>query len=72
MRLAVVGSPAYFKSNTVPRRPQDLKEHSCIGFRFSNRLYRWEFEKGAGRRSRSASRACILRRSGPRHPSRAG
>lgn len=46
MRLAVVGSPAYFKSNTVPRRPQDLKEHLCIGFRFSNRLYRWEFEKG--------------------------
>jgi DNA-binding transcriptional LysR family regulator len=46
MGLAVVGSPAYFKSNTVPRRPRDLKEHSCIGFRFSNRLYRWEFEKG--------------------------
>ena len=29
-----------------PRRPQDLKDHSCIGFRFSNGLYRWEFEKG--------------------------
>jgi DNA-binding transcriptional LysR family regulator len=48
MRLAVVGSPAYFKSNTVPRRPQDLKEHLCIGFRFSNRLYRWEFERPEG------------------------
>jgi DNA-binding transcriptional LysR family regulator len=46
MRLAVVGSPAYFKLNNVPRRPQDLKDHPCIGFRFSNRLYRWEFEKG--------------------------
>jgi DNA-binding transcriptional LysR family regulator len=23
-----------------------LKEHACIGFRFSNGLYRWEFEKG--------------------------
>jgi DNA-binding transcriptional LysR family regulator len=46
MRLAVVGSPRYFESNTVPRHPRDLKDHSCIGFRFSKGLYRWEFEKG--------------------------
>ena len=46
MRLAIVGSAAYFKSNPIPRHPQDLKDHSCIGFRFSNGLYRWEFEKG--------------------------
>lgn len=46
MRLAVVGSPKYFESNNIPRHPQDLKDHSCIGFRFSNGLYRWEFEKG--------------------------
>jgi DNA-binding transcriptional LysR family regulator len=46
MRLAVVGSPAYFQSNPIPRHPRDLKDHSCIGFRFSNTLYRWEFEKG--------------------------
>jgi DNA-binding transcriptional LysR family regulator len=46
MRLAVVGSPEYFKSNGIPKCPQDLKGHSCIGFRFNNGLYRWEFEKG--------------------------
>jgi DNA-binding transcriptional LysR family regulator len=46
MRLAVVGSPEYFESNTIPRHPQDLKDHPCIGFRFSHALYRWEFEKG--------------------------
>ncbi|HEX4663239.1 MAG TPA: LysR family transcriptional regulator [Terriglobales bacterium] len=46
MRLAVVGSPKYFESNTIPRHPQDLKDHSCVGFRFSKGLYRWEFEKG--------------------------
>jgi DNA-binding transcriptional LysR family regulator len=39
-------SPEYFKSYKVPRNPQDLKDHACIGFRFSNGLYRWEFEKG--------------------------
>ena len=46
MRLAVVGSPAYFQSNPIPKHPQDLKDHSCLGFRFSNGMYRWEFEKG--------------------------
>ena len=46
MRLAVVGSPAYFQSHPIPKRPQDLKDHSCIGFRFTNGMYRWEFEKG--------------------------
>jgi DNA-binding transcriptional LysR family regulator len=46
MRLAVVGSPEYFHLHKQPRKPQDLKDHACIGFRFSNGLYRWEFEKG--------------------------
>jgi DNA-binding transcriptional LysR family regulator len=46
MRLAVVGSPEYFKSHKIPRTPRDLKDHACIGFRFSSGIYRWEFEKG--------------------------
>src|SRR6201999_1555015 len=46
MRLAVVGAPAYFESNPIPKHPQELKDHACIGFRFTNGLYRWEFEKG--------------------------
>lgn len=46
MRLAIFGSPAYFESRPIPRHPQDLKDHSCVGFRFASGLYRWEFEKG--------------------------
>ncbi len=46
MRLAIVGSPEYFESHQIPKDPRELKDHSCIGFRFSNGLYRWEFEKG--------------------------
>ena len=46
LRLAVVGSPEYFRSHEVPETPRDLKDHACIGFRFSSGLYRWEFEKG--------------------------
>ena len=46
LRLAVVGSPEYFKSHKIPRTPQELKDHACIGFRFSSGIYRWEFERG--------------------------
>ena len=46
LRLAVVGSPEYFKAHRIPRTPRDLKDHACIGFRFSSGIYRWEFEKG--------------------------
>jgi DNA-binding transcriptional LysR family regulator len=34
LRLAVVGSPEYFESHTIPRTPRDLKDHACVGFRF--------------------------------------
>jgi DNA-binding transcriptional LysR family regulator len=46
LRLALVGSPAYFESHAIPRTPSDLKDHSCIAFRFRSGVYRWEFQKG--------------------------
>jgi DNA-binding transcriptional LysR family regulator len=46
LRLAVVGAPEYFKAHGIPRTPRELKDHACIGFRFSSGVYRWEFEKG--------------------------
>jgi len=43
-RLAVVGSPEYFRRNPRPLQPSDLHEHPCIRFRFSSGvIYRWEF-----------------------------
>jgi DNA-binding transcriptional LysR family regulator len=46
-RTAVVASPGYFSSRPPPQKPQDLREHLCIGQRgiSSGALYRWEFEK---------------------------
>ena len=47
MRLAVVGSPAYFQIRKIPKSPGDLKEHACIALRLrKSGVYRWEFEKG--------------------------
>jgi DNA-binding transcriptional LysR family regulator len=46
LRLAVVGSPAYFASRGIPKTPKDLQDHRCIGLRLPGGPYRWEFEKG--------------------------
>jgi len=50
LRMAVVGSPAYFAQRKPPRAPQDLAHHACINLRLATAggLYAWEFEK-AGR-----------------------
>ncbi|MEH2471730.1 DNA-binding transcriptional LysR family regulator [Nitrobacteraceae bacterium AZCC 2161] len=48
MRMAVVGSPAYFANRKRPRTPQDLTAHDCINLRLPTYggLYAWGFEKG--------------------------
>ena len=46
LRMAVVGSPAYFRRHPKPVKPRDLHGHACIRFRLpSGTIYRWEFEK---------------------------
>ena len=50
IRMAVVGTPSYFRKRSEPKKPQDLIGHDCINLRLSTHggLYAWEFEK-AGR-----------------------
>ncbi|MDN5785879.1 LysR family transcriptional regulator [Pseudorhodobacter sp.] len=47
LRMAVVGSPAYFARHPVPLTPDDLHVHRCINIRFPRlgNLAQWEFEK---------------------------
>jgi DNA-binding transcriptional LysR family regulator len=46
LRMAVVGSPRYFKSRKPPRSPTELRDHLCIRYRFpSGAIYDWEFER---------------------------
>lgn len=47
MRMAVVGSPEYFKKYPAPRLPEQLTSHNCINLRLPTHggLYPWEFEK---------------------------
>src|SRR5882762_2820631 len=46
LRLAVVGSPGYFASRSIPRKPKDLNDHRCLNLRLPSGPYRWEFEQG--------------------------
>ena len=47
MRMAVVGSPAYFKRYGIPETPQDLTSHNCIASRLPTYggLFPWGLEK---------------------------
>jgi DNA-binding transcriptional LysR family regulator len=48
LRMAVVGSPGYFRKRPEPKKPQDLIGHNCINLRLPTLggLYAREFEKG--------------------------
>jgi DNA-binding transcriptional LysR family regulator len=47
VRMAVVGSPAYFREHLWPKTPQDLTDHNCINMRLPTHdtIFAWEFEK---------------------------
>lgn len=48
LRMAIVGSPAYFEQHPQPQTPQDLAQHNCINLRLRSAggMYAWELEQG--------------------------
>jgi DNA-binding transcriptional LysR family regulator len=47
MKIAVVGSPAYFARRRRPRTPEDLSRHSCVQYRRAadGNVFIWPFER---------------------------
>lgn len=47
IRMAVVGSTAYFDRHPRPKTPRDLTQHNCISIRLPTYggIFPWEFEK---------------------------
>jgi len=45
LRMAVVGSAHYFQKHTIPQKPADLNNHSCVSYRWNETgtLYPWRF-----------------------------
>ncbi|QCI66227.1 LysR family transcriptional regulator [Phreatobacter stygius] len=48
-RLKLVGSPGYFASRGVPRKPDDLRSHACLLHRYptTGKFERWPLRRGA-------------------------
>ncbi|WP_343713875.1 LysR family transcriptional regulator [Inquilinus sp.] len=46
LRMAAVGSPAYFARRPPPQVPRDLRDHLCLTYRWAGTgaLYRWRFD----------------------------
>jgi DNA-binding transcriptional LysR family regulator len=47
LRMALVGSPVYFASRSLPKTPRDLSDHLGVNYRqrTGGGLYAWEFER---------------------------
>jgi DNA-binding transcriptional LysR family regulator len=47
IRMAVVGSPAYFERYPIPQTPQDLTAHNCINIRLPTYggIFPWDLEQ---------------------------
>ena len=45
-RRLVVGSPSYFKLKGCPKKPEDLKHHSCLRFSLQRTPNQWTFQSG--------------------------
>jgi DNA-binding transcriptional LysR family regulator len=55
-RRLLCASPAYLQRAGVPRMPQDLLRHQCIGIRQGDEAYgTWRLTTGRGRRQRTES-----------------
>jgi DNA-binding transcriptional LysR family regulator len=45
-RRKIVGSPDYLARRGVPKKPEDLLEHDCLGFNFRRAAPVWPFSEG--------------------------
>ncbi len=62
IRIAVVGSPAYFAGRRPPRTPDDLASHNCIQYRLGAKgpIAKWQFERnGKARQIAVAGRLTV-------------
>lgn len=68
LRMAVVGSPAYFEAHRRPRTPQDLTDQNCLNLRLPTHggsLYAWEFEKNGRELNVRVEGQLVFNGSGP-------
>jgi DNA-binding transcriptional LysR family regulator len=61
LRFLCVASPAYLVRAGVPKTPDDLRRHRCIGHRLpGGKLYRWEFARAGQALTIDAAGSVVL------------
>ena len=46
-RFVVVGAPSYLERQGTPKKPEELLQHECIGYRApTGKLFSWDLERG--------------------------
>jgi DNA-binding transcriptional LysR family regulator len=61
LRFQCVAAPAYLERAGVPKTPDELRQHRCIGHRLpGGKLYRWEFERAGQALTIDAPASVIL------------
>jgi DNA-binding transcriptional LysR family regulator len=63
-RLAIVGSPSYFKRHGRPRRPEDLRAHNCLGYSYWSLRDAWPLTGADGRTTRVKVRGSLSSNNG--------
>jgi DNA-binding transcriptional LysR family regulator len=63
-RLAIVAAPAYFKRHGRPKRPEDLKQHNCLGYANWSLRDEWPFTGADGRTTRVRVRGNLASNNG--------
>ena len=48
-RMLVCGSPKYLRKHGVPKKPEDLSNHECLGFLRGGRMRTWAVGRGDAR-----------------------
>ena len=60
VRRYLVATPAYFRTRSRPRTPDDLKQHECIVYSLLANAGRWTFESEDGRHVVAVSGAVVV------------
>ncbi len=61
-RVSAFASPAYLATHGTPRKPEDLRDHDCVNFRYqtTGQTLKWEFRVGSRTREFTPDAAIVV------------
>jgi DNA-binding transcriptional LysR family regulator len=63
-RLMIVGSPDYLRRNGLPKAPDDLKRHNCLGYAYWSLRDEWHLTAPSGKLERVKVKGSLIANNG--------